>query len=100
MQERTHVSWVHDSQDSDAQSPWESSAGLPCTLPTFSERSGQTSAPEATADSCTHTKVETEPGLLMCSWGCGPPHARPSRRATCSRGGQTDSSAPAQGPGP
>lgn len=95
MQERTRVSWVHDSPDSDAKSPWESSAGLPCTLLTFSERSGQTSAPEATADSCTHTSPG--PWRARGLW----PASRPSEQESdVLWDSQTDSSAPARGLGP
>lgn len=80
----------------------ETGMGLPCALLTFLEWSGLTSAPEAAADSCTHAEAGARAWApdMRSEQGHGQPHALLSRGATCSRGGQTDSSAPAPGAGP
>ena len=50
----------------------ETGAGLPCALSTFLGRSGQTSAPEAAADSCTHAEVGARAWVHACRAGLWP----------------------------
>lgn len=77
----------------------ETGVGLPCALLPFLEWSGQTSAPEAAAGSCTHAEAGAR-ARAPDTRSAGPwPASRSAEQgATCSRGGQTDS-APAPGAG-